>query len=112
MNFNTVMKNDVLVIEVKLKRATSEYAQELKTLLFQKIDEENISKIVIDLSEAEFTDSSFLGAMVSGLKKIMSKKGDIKIASLQPAVRTMFELTRLYKVFEIFDSVEGAVNNF
>lgn len=112
MNFNFSFNNDVLVIEVKLKRATSEFAHELKNYLFDKIDNDNITKIVIDLSDAEFTDSSFLGALVSGLKKISAKKGDIKITNLQPAVRTMFELTRLYKVFEIYDTVDSALRNF
>ena len=69
-------------------------------------------KLIINLTNVEFVDSSFLGAIVSGLKKVTAIKGDIKILGLQPPVRAMFELTRLYKVFEIFDNKQDVLNSF
>ena len=90
----------------------NDVVKEFKELLFSTIDSNDTKKIILDLSDVEFVDSSFLGAVVSGLKKITAIKGDIKIYGLQPPVRAMFELTRLYKVFEIFDAKEDAVNSF
>jgi len=112
MSYSVTEINGVTVISLGLKRATAEIAKDFKSLLFNLVDEKKIQKIVIDMSEVEFADSSFLGAIVSGLKKITAIKGDIKILGLQPPVRAMFELTRLYKVFEIFDNKNDAINSF
>ena len=85
---------------------------DFKTYLFDLIKNNKETKVVIDLSNVEFADSSFLGAIVSGLKKITAVKGDIKIIGLQSPVRAMFELTRLYKVFEIFDNKDDVLNSY
>ena len=112
MHFTTSEENGIVILKVNLKRATVDCVKEFKDLLFSTIDANDTKKIILDLSDVEFVDSSFLGAVVSGLKKITAIKGDIKIYGLQPPVRAMFELTRLYKVFEIFDAKEDAVNSF
>ena len=112
MNFSISDENGIHILKVNLKRATIDYVKEFRELLLDLIETKNIKKSVIDLSEVEFVDSSFLGAVVSGLKKIAANKGDIKISGLQSPVRSMFEITRLYKVFEIFDEIEDALNSF
>ena len=76
------------------------------------IEDQKKQKIIVDFSEVNFADSSFLGALVSGLKKATEIKGDIKLLGLQPSVRAMFQLTRLYKVFEIFDNKDDAFRSF
>jgi anti-anti-sigma factor len=69
-------------------------------------------KIVVDLSGCEFIDSTFLGTLVISLKKVTSIGGDIKLVGFKPAVRSMFELTRISKVFETFESTNDAVMSF
>ncbi|MBL7213920.1 MAG: STAS domain-containing protein, partial [Desulfobacteraceae bacterium] len=59
-----------------------------------------------------FTDSSGLGSLVSSLRSLNKLGGDIKIASLQDQVRAIFELTRLHRVFQVFDEREEAVKSF
>lgn len=112
MNFNISEENGISIIEIGLKRATAENVKEFKEFLFKLIEVEKKQKLIIDLSNVEFVDSSFLGAIVSGLKKVTAIKGDIKILGLQPPVRAMFELTRLYKVFEVFDNKQDVINSF
>lgn len=103
--------NEVLVVDIKEKRATVDFAGTLKEELLQRIEDGN-KNVVIDLSKTDFIDSSFLGALVAGIKKSTIKGGDLKIVGLLPPVRAMFELTRLYRIFDIFDNVEDAVNSF
>lgn len=112
MDYSTEEIQGVTIVTLHLKRATAEIAKDFKAFLFDLMDDKKATKVVLDLSGVEFADSSFLGAIVSGLKKITGVKGDIKIMGLQPPVRAMFELTRLYKVFEIFDNKDDVINSF
>jgi len=104
------MRNGFLVIQIKARRATVDMASEIKQRLFDEIDMGNIN-IIIDFSYVEFVDSSFLGALVAGLKQIKSKDGEIKISGLHPHVRITFELTRLDHLFKIYQSVEQAMRD-
>ena len=112
MDYTVEEVKGVTIINVNAKRAIAKNAKELKVLVFDLVEKKNVMKMVLDLSSVEFADSTFLGAIVSGLKKVTLVKGDIKILGLQPPVRAMFELTRLYKVFEIFDNKDDAIKSF
>jgi len=102
----------IAVVKVNLVKATIENAAEFKEFIFRVIENNKQNKIIINFEEVCFVDSSFLGALVEGLKKINEFKGDIKITGLHSSVRLMFELTRLYKVFEIFDNKNDAILSF
>ncbi|MFJ4999138.1 STAS domain-containing protein [Microbacterium sp. NPDC088619] len=56
------------------------------------------SKIVIDMAELQFVDSSGLGALVGGLKSARVAGGDLRIATVPEAVRTVLHLTNLDRV--------------
>ena len=111
MDFNKEKYNDVLVEVVNLTRATLKEAEEFKLTLLHDI-EEGAKKIVVDISECEFIDSTFLGALVVSLKKITSLGGDLRLVGFQPSVHSMFELTRMYRVFESYKTKEEAVKSF
>jgi anti-sigma B factor antagonist len=74
--------------------------------------EPEVKDYVIDLSLVDFMDSAGLGSLIALLKRVTERNGDMKIACLQKKPRMVFEITRAYKVFEIFDSVEEAVSAF
>lgn len=111
MDFNKEKYNDVIVEVVNLKRATLKEAEEFKLTLLHDI-EEGAKKIVVDISECEFIDSTFLGALVVSLKKVTSLGGDLRLVGFQPSVHSMFELTRMYRVFESYKTKEEAVKSF
>ncbi|MCD4692767.1 MAG: STAS domain-containing protein [Calditrichales bacterium] len=111
MSYSFNVENDILIVEIKEKRATVEFSGSLKDDLIKKI-EDSTNNVVVDLSKSEFVDSSFLGALVAGLKKATMKNGDLKLVGLQPSVHAMFELTRLYRIFDIFETVEDALSSF
>jgi anti-sigma B factor antagonist len=56
------------------------------------------SKIVIDMTRLQFVDSSGLGALVGGLKSARVAGGDLRIAAVPEAVRTVLHLTNLDRV--------------
>lgn len=111
MSFSLEIKNGKLLALISEKRATVEISSKFKEQLLEKIDE-GYENVVVDLSGCEFVDSSFLGALVAGLKKTTMKSGDLKIVGLQPPVKAMFELTRLYRIFDIYDNQEEALTSF
>jgi len=112
MKYSLLNENDVTVLKIEQNRATFETTKEFRQNLTKLIDQNKWRKLVIDMSNVEFADSSFLGSLITGLKKITSNQGDIRLFGLQAAVKTMVELTRLYRVFEIFNTKEEALNSF
>ena len=66
-------------------------------------------QIVVDLEGVEFLDSTGLGVLVGGLKRVRSHDGDLALVCTQHRILKVFEITGLTKVFSIHDSVEDAV---
>lgn len=71
--------------------------------------EPDVRNFVFDLSQVDFMDSAGLGSLIAVLKRVTERGGDMKLACLQKKPRMVFEITRAYKVFEIFDTVEEAL---
>ncbi len=76
------------------------------------LSEANSTRIVMDMSAVDFIDSSGLGCLVGALRTINNLGGDIKICSLRPQIRAIFELTRLHRVFAIFNDRAAAEKSF
>lgn len=72
----------------------------------------DIKSIVMDMNNVDFIDSSGLGSLVSCLRLVNKENGDIRLARLQNQIRNLIELTRLHRVFQIFDDCKSAVNSF
>ena len=73
-----------------------------------KLVEGGETRLVLDLARLEFLDSSGLGAMVSILKALGSK-GSLAVTGVHGAVQSLFQLTRMDKVFVIAASADEAV---
>ena len=69
-------------------------------------------RLVLDLSRLRFVDSSGLGAFISCLRKLNAAGGDLKLSAMSKPVRAVFELVRMHRVFDIFDTPEEAVRAF
>lgn len=65
--------------------------------------------VVVDLDGVEFLDSTGLGVLVGGLKRLRSHDGELTLVCTQPRILKVFEITRLTEVFGIHDSVDDAV---
>jgi len=70
------------------------------------------TKLVLDLRQLRFVDSSGLGAMLSCLRQLSAKGGDLKLCSLSKQVRALFELVRMHRIFEIYGTKEEAIRAF
>jgi anti-sigma B factor antagonist len=65
-------------------------------------------QIVADLEAVDFLDSTGLGVLVGGLKRLRSHEGDLTIVCSQPRILKVFEITGLTTVFRISETVEEA----
>ena len=66
-------------------------------------------RIIVDLEAVDFLDSTGLGVLVGGLKRLRSHDGDLVLVCTQSRILKVFEITGLTKVFSIYDSVDDAV---
>ena len=70
------------------------------------------TKLVLDLSRLRFVDSSGLGAILSCLRQLSAKSGDLKLCGMSKQVRALFELVRMHRIFDIYGTREEAVKAF
>ena len=83
---------------------------EFKEAMMTQLKDQN--KILFDLSGMSHIDSSGLGALVSILQWVNSRGGSIKLACIQPRPRIVFDITKVCRIFEIFDTVEAGLASF
>jgi len=110
--FKKQVSGDVLIEKINLQRVSHKEANIMKSRIFED-NLLNNKKIIIDISKCDFIDSSFLGALVDSLKRIIKTGGDIKIviASSSFAERIVNN-SGILAVFEIYTSVKDAINSF
>lgn len=100
---------------IALLKITGEIIVENRHILKEAIKEElNNDKInfVLDFSEMKYIDSAGLGILVIQNKKVQEAGGKIKVANLSKDIKSLFSLTHLDKAFELFNSVDEAMNSF
>ncbi len=110
MSINVTQEKKVTVI-TPAGRFDALMAKEFKNCIGELIEKRQIM-IAIDMTAIDFIDSSGLGSLVGGLKGIAKETGEIRIAGLSPEVRTIFELTRLHRIFDIYENIETARASF
>jgi len=67
------------------------------------------SKVLLDMQNVQFVDSSGLGTIVASLKRLRSTGGELSICCVHSTVRALFELVRMHRLVEIFDTREEAL---
>jgi anti-sigma B factor antagonist len=66
--------------------------------------------LVVDMEKVEFLDSTGLGVLVGGLKRVRAHDGSLRLVCTQERILKIFRITGLTKVFPIHDSISGAVS--
>ncbi len=102
--------NDVHLVKVT-GDLTASSAPELKERLGSMI-KAGKKAVLVDMGQVGFIDSSGLGTLVGCLQRSSEAGGVLKIACLQDHPKRVFFLTRLERVFELFDGREAALESF
>ena len=83
-------------------------APKLREALLSLVDS-GTYRLVVDMSGVEFLDSTGLGVLVGGLKRVRAHDGWIDLVCTQSRILRIFRITGLNKVFSIFDAVPDAI---
>lgn len=111
MDFKSKDYGKVTVLTVYLTRATLQYAVNFKEFVLRQLNEEN-KFLVVDLSMCEYLDSTFLGSLVSSLKKTVASGGDLKLVYSNELSSLIFEMTSMNKVFDVHKDLDEAIASF
>ncbi len=84
-------------------------APKLREQLVTLVDSGHID-IVVNMERVEFLDSTGLGVLVGGLKRVKSREGSLRLVCTQERILKIFRITGLTKVFPIHASVDEAVS--
>ena len=110
-DFEKLQIYDVVIEVVNISRATYKEAGQLKKILEYDI-ENKIRKVIVDLSQCEFIDSTFLGVLVFALKSSAKIGGDLRLIKPAEVAKAFIEKVGTLNVFNIYDSLDEAVQSF
>ncbi|WP_028973222.1 STAS domain-containing protein [Spirochaeta cellobiosiphila] len=100
----------ISVVSIEMKVLDTNSYKAFKNELLEKVEEEG--KLLLDMQSLEFVDSAGLGAILAILRSVHQKKGQIKICNVGRSVKILFDLVRLGRLLEIYDSYEEAIEAF
>ena len=79
------------------------------TASLNAVIEKKPRRLVVDLSDVTYIDSAGLAALIQGMQKVEAYGGKFLLAGLQETVRSIFEISRLDQVFQIFPDTDTAM---
>ena len=69
-------------------------------------------KLLLNLAEVSYIDSSGIGEMVSGFTSVTNQGGQLNLLNLTKRVKDLLQNTKLYTVFEVYDDEAAAVRSY
>lgn len=94
----------VIVLEGEVDVYT---APQLKQQMISLL-EAGAKQMIIDLTKVEYFDSTALGVLIGGLKRMRERDGNLSLICPNPRIRRVFEITGLDKIFDIYNTTEEA----
>lgn len=101
---------DVTVAEVCEESLAANNVQDFKSMMsdLSKPD----AKIVLDMSCIKFVDSAAIGALLTCVKNTSLSKGALRLCNVTTQVRNLFELVRVHRFLQVFNTLDEAVRSF
>jgi anti-sigma B factor antagonist len=109
MNFELSEKGDLVILSLFGKIMGGPEATEINDRINQLIDEKKL-KIVIDLEQVEWLNSSGLGILIGAVTLLKNNKGDLRLIHVSDRIQNLLKITKLETVLERCDSLEDAAS--
>ena len=74
--------------------------------------EEGRVRIILNLGDVNYIDSSGIGELVSGFTAVRNRGGELKLLNLTKKVNDLLQLTKLFTVFDVYNDESSAVGSF
>lgn len=100
--------DDIKVISISGKITIGEGDVKLRQLI-SETTEAGSKKIILDLKNVKYVDSSGIGELVSSYTTLRNRGGELALCNLNSKIYGLLQLTALVSVFGIYDSLEDAV---
>lgn len=110
MNIKEEKRNDVVICILEGEINISNSPQLRKTL--DNIIKSNVLKVLVDFSGVSYIDSSGLATLIEMFQRLKKIGGHLRFSGMEQKVKNIFEITKLYKLFEIFDTQDAALKDF
>ena len=107
MELNLKIQNTFTMVTIEVPRLDSVNMQEMKTALNALVDAGQ-SRILVNLSQVDFIDSSGLSVLISLFKHLNASNGTLKLCSLKEQPLELLNITKLYRLFSIVENCEDA----
>ncbi|MBV8707060.1 MAG: STAS domain-containing protein [Acidobacteriaceae bacterium] len=102
---------DVTVVDAAGRITLGEGASAFREKIRELVNN-NSKKILLNLGDVSYIDSSGIGELVSGFTTVTNSGGQLKLVGLSKRVKDLLQITKLYTVFEAFDDEAQAVRSF
>jgi anti-sigma B factor antagonist len=111
VKLNTRQVGDVSVVDVAGRITLGEGSSALRDLLREMVGKGD-KKILLNLGDVSYIDSSGIGELVSGFTTVTNSGGQLKLLNLNKRVKDLLQITKLYTVFDVHEDEAGAVRSF
>jgi anti-sigma B factor antagonist len=111
MTASTRLVGGVTIVDLSGRIVLGEGSAGLRDLVRDLVSEGN-KKILLNLSDVNYIDSSGLGELVSAFTSVRKQGGELKLLHLTKRVHELLQITKLYTVFDITDDEAASVKSF
>jgi anti-sigma B factor antagonist len=108
---NTRQVGSVTIVDMKGRIVLGEESAALRDLVRDLLSKGH-KKILLNLGDVDYIDSSGLGSLVSAFTSVRKQEGELKLLNLTNKVEGVMQITKLYTVFDIMDDEAVALTSF
>lgn len=111
VKLTTRQVGDVTVIDASGRITLGEGSSAFRDIIRDLVTQGH-KKLLLNLSDVTYIDSSGIGELVSGFTTVTNSGGQLRLLGLSKRVKDLLQITKLYTVFEVFDDEAEAVRSF
>ncbi|MCI6693487.1 MULTISPECIES: anti-sigma F factor antagonist [unclassified Clostridium] len=103
-------QDDTLIIRL-MGELDHHSAEEVRVKIDDRIDRDNIRKVILNFSGVTFMDSSGIGVVIGRYKKMKNRNGKLCVAEINRTVNKVFEISGIYKIIDVYGNIDEAIVN-
>ena len=104
-------ENVTIVAFTDEKILEEKHIQSLQASVMSVIEEPKRINLILDFCNVRFLSSAVLGLLIRVSKKVYERDGQLRLCNINPKIYEIFRITRLTKVFDIYQDVEAAIES-
>lgn len=103
-------KEDKLIVYL-LGELDHHSAEEVRNKIDDRLDRDKLSKLIMNFSGVTFMDSSGIGVVIGRYKKLSLKNGAVCVVEVNDSIKRVFELSGIFRIINLYKSLDEAVIN-